>query len=94
MLTKRDVLKVLYKQNVIARVLGIGRSAVCLWPMDEPIPAYRELQLRTLYPREFGPPLKAIARRKNDERRKPPHPLRRATDKPWRGQKKRTEVLR
>jgi hypothetical protein len=84
MLTKRQVLKVLHKQNMIARVLGIGRSAVSLWHMDEPIPVYRELQLRTLYPQEFGPPLEAIVRRHTDK----PHPLRRASDKPRRGHKR------
>jgi hypothetical protein len=53
-----------------------------MWPDDEPIPELRELQLRTLYPREFGSPLEALTALK--------HPLRRKTDKPrWR---KRAEV--
>jgi hypothetical protein len=100
MLTKREVLKILKTQVAVASVLGIGKAAVCQWRDDEPIPTLRELQLRTLYPKEFGPPSEALAafkhplRRKTDKpQQKPPHPLRRATDKPRRTRRGCTERL-
>lgn len=90
MLYKHEVLKVFKTQAAIARALGIDRSAVSLWLDDKPIPILRELQLRTLYPKEFGSPSKALhpLRRATDKPGKPPHPLRRATDKPRRGRKR------
>jgi hypothetical protein len=87
MLTKRECLRVFRTQAALGRVLGIGRAAVSLWPDDEPIPILRELQLRTLYQKEFGPPSEALTAFQHPLRRrtdKPTsqHPLRRHTDKP------------
>lgn len=46
MYTKRFLLKHFPSQNAIATFLGIKHQAVYSWPMDKPIPALRQYQLR------------------------------------------------
>ncbi len=63
MLTKREIIQALGSQAGIARILGLTRGAVTQWPMDAPIPEYRELQLRALYPEKFGDPRSMVQAR-------------------------------
>ncbi len=62
MITKRQLLVVFTDQVTIAAQLGITSQAVVQWPMDEPIPYLRELQIRSLYPKLFGNPREIVQR--------------------------------
>lgn len=56
MITKRQLLSIFKTQTAIAQILDISIQAVSFWELDAPIPAIRELQLKTTYPSMFGRP--------------------------------------
>lgn len=56
MITKRMLIKRFGTAMRVAKILGITRGALVFWKLDDPIPAKRLLQLKALYPHEFGEP--------------------------------------
>jgi hypothetical protein len=53
---KADVLRVFGTHQAAADALGIGRTAVTMWPDDKPIPAEHALRLRyEIAPEKFKP---------------------------------------
>jgi hypothetical protein len=65
-LTKREVRHALrLRDGQLARLLGVGKGAVSMWPDDQPIPDGRQWQLRALFPEQFPLPAEFAARREN-----------------------------
>ncbi|GLQ96441.1 hypothetical protein GCM10007863_08590 [Dyella mobilis] len=53
---KHEAVAAYGSQQALADALGISRTAVTMWPGEEPIPEVHELKLRyELKPQIFGP---------------------------------------